>query len=934
MANAEQITLYINTADFTANFAAGTANVAYPNGQKVVSVSVFTTDASGAKELGNASNNRQTVNFNNLDGYAANHIAPQRVVQGDPSIPGKANFNWWGGPGTTGQGNSTVIPVFYTAGRTLRTMTLGVIEGANPWHTNTSWNVCGTYEFAGAANPTPSPLPHKVVYGAAPTATASIDCTGYQHPELVTSNFVGVVAGIDSYNNPAPLVTVQAGFRRSASVPRPIANRLDYRGPNTEFPDITRERPAVTGWVNAAFNFASNTDASNDGYGVGVKANSRAWFYEGCAATAPTAMSTATGADIPECPTDFLGGWTGGYPYTRGPYVVAYTEKDRLDNESTSDDSYQFGVDKTVPLIRWSAGSVADTAFRTASTSLAGAYVAEFSDERSGFVDNSDYGAWVKNPASWTYNYVNVGQTFTNFTTNAQYAQDRAQQHYLVHAAGFLPSANYSTRSQCLVASTSTADIWRLTNPFTSGNVFVNPASTFLSNPGCTFVNAIALQGGDLGDGYRPGQAVALPAEGIYRYDTKVYDRAGNVSATLSRRYGIDVNAANFASLSSPLSIPMGGVATFQATYEDNTEVRAASLKLNYNPAAGQTLAAQAGLGATISIAATDTLVYPQVLLDARFNDVINGPATSNLSVPYGSPFVTSLEFTNASGQIVANNTGSKASAVGGTIWDFANRQDAQGGAGTPRLATILGSALADPVGFGVFVAANPGLGFSAWSVLPGLAAGFNAGTGLKAQVTSTTNTINAPFTRVDFYRRGTSATGNNAFNTATLQYLGSTSSAASADQGTTRFWTYLAPATLAPLTNNFSTAGTAVAAFDNIVAVGVRATGEALATQQMTINGTAVTLTIVHTAPLTSSNYTPSVVFTQGTTTVATRTSAGTFAVPAGSTTVTVGTVTVPVGICATGLAGGTVTTALSPNPIVAGPAASTVTVTYACVP
>jgi hypothetical protein len=796
-----------------------------------------------------------------------------------------------------------------------------------------------------------------VTYGAAPTAAASITCgevrnssgallfSGYAHPEVNTSNFVGVVSAIDNYNNVAPLVTVQPGFRRNANVVRPVANRLDYQGPNTADPDIRRERPAVTGWVNASFNFAGNTGNSSDGNGVGVKSNSRTWQYQGCAATMPTAMTTATGADIPECPTDFLGGWTGST--TRGPYVVMYRELDRLDNAAQSDSSAQFGVDKTVPLIRFSAASQGDTARRTtAPASLAGAWQAEFSDERSGFVDVSDNGAGVKNPGSWS-SIINTGTIVANVTTGAQYAQDRSQQHFLSHAAGMLPAANYSTRSQCLVASTSTADIWRLTNPLTSGNVFVNPASTFLSNPGCTFVNAVALQGADLGDGYRPGQSVAIPSEGIYRYDTRVYDRAGNVSATLSRRMGSDVVGANFASLSTPLSVPAGGAATFQAAFEDNTEVRAASLKMQYNSTTGVTLATQAGNGATISIAGTDTLVYGQVLLDARFNDNINGPQSANLTLPTGAPTVTSLEFTNNAGQVVnvAGMAGTKASAVGGTIWDWANRQDTQGGAGTPRLSTILGSGLADPQGFAAWMGTNPGLQFSAWTVLPGLAAGFNAGTGLKAQITSTTNSINAPFARVDFYRRGTNGaacTASTAVATATtsiynctsnLYYLGSTTSAASSDQGNTRYWTYLAPTTQAA--TYWSEAATApVASFDNIIAVGVRPTGEALVTQQATISGASIQITTV-TNP---NSLSWSATFTSGSN-VFTRTAAGTFAVAPGNYTPSSTPVAVPIGAgagqCPSGFSQTTtVPTGAGSIVVVNGPAPTVVTVTVSCVP
>ena len=966
-ANAEQITLYINTADFTANFAAGTSDVFYTNGQKIISVSVYTTDATGAKELGNASNNRQTVNFNNLDGYAAVNVNPTRVVQGHPTEDNgqKRNLNWWGGPGAAGEGSSTIVPVFYTPGRTLRVMEVSVIEGPNqnsdiavtPFiHNNYSLGVCGSYEFAGPANPTPSPLPMKVVYGANPTATAALACTtpaldfGYEHPETNTSNFVGVVRAVDNYNNSAPRVTLASGFRRSASVPRPIANRLDYRGPSTRDISIVRERPAVTGWVNASFNFQNNIDVSTDRDGVGAKLNSRVWSFAGCGMAA-TPMTTMTGADIPECATDFLGGWIGGQFDTRGPYRAAYTELDRLDNMAQSDSSGRFGVDKTAPLIRFGAAGVADTARTTGAgvTTIAIAHQAEFLDERSGFVDANDYGAPVKNPAPWTYNYVDVTQNFTNLATGAIYPQDRAQWQMLSHGAGNLPAANYPTRSECLVASNSTADVWRLTNPFTSGlGNFVNPAATFLSAPGCTLAPAYVIQSGDVGDGYRFGQPVAEPREGIYRYETKVWDRAGNPSTTISRRNGIDGIAANFASISASLGVPLGGAASFQAIFEDNTEVRAASLKLQYNSLTGSTLAAQAALGANVSMAANDTLAYSQTLLDARFNDVINGPALANLSLPMGAPTVTSIEFTNPAGGVITGNLGTKLSMVGGTIWDWANRQDLNGASATPRTSAILGTGIADPVGFANLHAAFPATAFTAFQMLPSLAAGFNAGAGLKAQVTATTNSINAPFTRVDFYRRGTGnctpsavvATAA-AFNcTQNLYYIGSSTSAVSADQGATRFWTYLAPTTLAPTYWSAETASTAVVPFEAVFAVGVRLTGEALSTPALVLTGTAINITTITN---TGGPFPWSINFVNGSNSVtrtgtgSTTNGAGVFSVPvAGNYTATGNPVAVPVGAAAGQCPSGFATSTATPSPVVvtAGVSAATVTIATACVP
>ena len=76
-ANQGDITLFVNTADFTANFETGAADVFYPNGQKLVSASVFTTQGETALEQQNAVNNRQVLNPTR-DGYAARYTSPSR----------------------------------------------------------------------------------------------------------------------------------------------------------------------------------------------------------------------------------------------------------------------------------------------------------------------------------------------------------------------------------------------------------------------------------------------------------------------------------------------------------------------------------------------------------------------------------------------------------------------------------------------------------------------------------------------------------------------------------------------------------------------------------------------------------------------------------------------------------------------------------------
>ena len=114
------LSLYINTADFTADFTAGTAAVKFANGPKRISVSAF----SGATEL--QSTNSQTVNFNNVDGYASRATAPAT------SATNSAGQVWFGGKDslTTRLGSATIVPVFYTAGRTLNNVTVSMRQGA------------------------------------------------------------------------------------------------------------------------------------------------------------------------------------------------------------------------------------------------------------------------------------------------------------------------------------------------------------------------------------------------------------------------------------------------------------------------------------------------------------------------------------------------------------------------------------------------------------------------------------------------------------------------------------------------------------------------------------------------------------------------------------------------------------------------------------
>ena len=67
-----------------------------------------------------ASNNLAILNFNNMDGYAARHTAPDRSAISDE------NTTMYGGPGEAGVGSITVVPVLYTPSRTIVSRWLGL----------------------------------------------------------------------------------------------------------------------------------------------------------------------------------------------------------------------------------------------------------------------------------------------------------------------------------------------------------------------------------------------------------------------------------------------------------------------------------------------------------------------------------------------------------------------------------------------------------------------------------------------------------------------------------------------------------------------------------------------------------------------------------------------------------------------------------------
>jgi uncharacterized protein YjdB len=844
-ANAGSITLFINTADFTANFDNGTADVFYPNGQKIISVAAFTTDATGPRQVQEAANFRSSVNFNNIDGYAARYVNPTRTASNPDN-----GFNWWGGPGAEGTGSATIVPVFYTAGRSVSSLTLGMRQGLVG-----TIDICSSWQGAGFSRETYTAAPFRATYNgdiarntsttgqlAVTTGNQNIECAGYEHPAVQQQNIMGVLAGVDNANNPAPLVTFADGYRFSTAVPRPVANRLDYLGPATVEPDIRRARTpasgsnwmnaAITGWVNESFSFGQTANGFDNGVGT---TNTRSWRFRGCGAgnaggsdTLSVAMATATGASIPECNSNATGGWNqagtpaGNYELqTRGPYTVYYVEADRLGNSSESQSSQPFGVDKTAPDIRWSSASSADT------TVGPFAFQAEVLDNRAGFIqDAEDNGSTLRGTAptldATTEAVASVGARrltrFVGFSATGNFTLATAtwgsQQHFASRGAGSITSP--AERTNCVNPNNNA--------PVQSNSVNVSGGSAWHTNPNCAFIQGPAAAiSTPLVDGYRSAFNFAPATNGIWKYRTRVFDRAGNESATLTRSAARDLAVPVVISdLNVPVTMSASANPQLSLVASDNVEIRASTTWIRYST----------------QIPGGRALVYPQQLLDARFNDVVNSPLQPTITVATPTPFPIAIQSVNAGG-VYPTTAGNYANVVNAQaqLWDVNNTGTAS------AIVPFLQAGITAPASTASLGAANGALPASArytsFRVLSSRAAGFNAGVGLKAQVESNTEVTNTPFVRVDFYR---ARSGGN------FEYLGSVANPAAADQGTTRWWTYNLPESeFAFRTNDLSTRQDAGQPGDEYIAIGVRSngaglvtevTGEAQRTLQITVTG------------------------------------------------------------------------------------------------
>jgi hypothetical protein len=603
------LTFVINTADFTADFTAGTAAVRFANGARQISVSAF----SGTAEQ--RSTNSQTLAFNNVDGYAASVTAPKSAVSA-------AGLTWHGGPDsvTATLGSTTVVPVYYTAGRTLARATLSMRQGALG-----DTQACSEIlEFQTG--------PYKFVYGGA--RAVFLDATVVDCSELQSDldHVVGVTAATDGAGAPAPSTTYAAGFRSSTTVPAPTALRLDYGAPSAGNPYTTQTFPAVTGWVNGSWSFDLLTDAATD-VGIGMpgttgttaaavlsrKAN-RVWSYRGCGIGSAASGSVAavylpltggSSAAITPCATDLV---------SANLFTIAYTDADKLGN-TTVLKTATVSVDNVAPVVTW---NLPTDSIQKGSLSAV-TYTAAVSDDRSGISDTSAVTGYVGRQADG----IGTGGTTLYEATNAP-NQRLCYDLNGTARAGTTSGATYPQADNVLTCS---ASLYRTALQPLDGNGRRSLVATF-----------------------------ATVEDASMKVSVSVTDKAGNTSAASTRRAMHDNEVPVYTITQPSAGVNASTIPVFPVTFQDR-KIKDAYLVINYDGVAYRYPAKTIGNGAFGAL----TPVQGNV----GTTTVAATAGATTLTMPYTGTFV------------IATQSGATAGTVTSIGTALANGADEAGNSGT-----------------------------------------------------------------------------------------------------------------------------------------------------------------------------------------------------------------------------------------------------------
>jgi uncharacterized protein YjdB len=739
------INFLVNTAAFTvaSDFSSATTN--FPNGQTNIVATI--TSGTGSSS---ANANLAVLNVNNTDGFAARHTAPAR------SALDAGNNVWFGGPGAEGRGSVAIVPVIYTPGRSVASVSLrmgaaGQVAGCFTGGTTSSSTPAGNGVVTFTAS---SARPWTYSFGASLGTglnATNIVCNG--NSTSPTADVVPqVTTWIDNNNVSAGTPAFLNSVATTTPVPVPAIIRGDWRAPDNDgtytFVASSAFQSVAAGstWVGGTYNFISGDEgitlnySATENNGVGLS-TSPVLEVAGCGSSTWATLATNTGADLAECTTDL----------SAAAYTIRYRPSDRLGNTfsyttgtpnnvttftAPGSASKTFGVDRTAPIIRWSSASAASGA--TFSTNNADVvFSAEAIDDRAGLFA-------------------------------ARVAAARAN-NVLGQRSG-----------QCLDA---TLAAYAATT--------TRPGASFITAPDCLFraLTAGSEFGAALVDGYRPilsplvttANLTTIGGQAYHTQTVRVHDRAGNSATTDTRFALVNQTVGTFtvtppaALLSATSGLPVSG--SIAALVETNTLA----------------LEAQYGAGTyafRFPAAPTGRTAFDNVAIASSDAISLNTPFTT------GTTFYTDIEVTtggNATG-------GASVAADNVNVW-ATNFTGVSASSGAVTLSGSLIPADTRPW-TGAVVADSRKVGAStitSWAVVDTTAAFNSPAGGIKARVTTTAAATASPFARVDFYQQ---------LSAGVYSYLGSVEGNASActsgtcpvyisDNGSAKTWTYVLRSTL-----------------------------------------------------------------------------------------------------------------------------------------
>jgi uncharacterized protein YjdB len=615
--------------------------------------------------------------------------------------------------------------------------------------------------------------PWTMTYGASAVDAKNVACA-YQTLLNAAPDVQPTITSIDNANATGPAAASLAAYLTNTSstpaVAAPAAIRGDWVAPVGAAYTLNAATNATAGWVNNSYNFAAAGNLAGSDAGVGLDAAQYLYETRGCGSTTWTAMTTKTGADLNECATDF----------NNNVYTLRFTSVDRLGNAAAAvAANIAFGVDKTAPTIALNAPT--DTTGKVYSTA-------------------------TQTTAGWATTIAPSAATLADTVYASRALDERAGLNFAQYA--------FNEAGACATGGTIVA-------------------ATAQTAPGCSFSSTgVAFAGAAWTDGTRLIETPEMlytqigAADGYAGYQTRVYDRAGNVATAPFRSVLKLMNAVTTVTADLPLfTLNSTSTQQFAGSYSGALEGRVSSWRITYTAGAN-----------------TSTFVFPGTLAsNSTFDDNLLSTGTLTGGFPaswQGTRFYTQIERTNAgvidgatvlpatSFAFAAGNFGSAASTVSAAQNIISGTLTLDTQTWTQKL-TAASSAM------------------TSFNVVGSVASNNAPAGGLKAQVVGPSAVTTTPVDRIDFYVQNGADTWEYIGTTGTIltsQVCTSPIAGCSAyvsDDGTNRVWTYVLR-DLGTTPTGIARTATILTATPTIKAIAVRGTGGRVLSTNGTIAYTA----------------------------------------------------------------------------------------------